>query len=43
MMVLKGRKCETDDGQPWRMRVISDNLVKGLSNVMVLPIESFAE
>jgi hypothetical protein len=33
---------ETDDGRPGRRRVISENLVKKMSNVLVLPNESSA-
>jgi hypothetical protein len=40
---LKGRNFETDDGRPGKRRVISDYLVKRISNVIALPIESLAE
>lgn len=40
---LRGRNSELDDGRPGRRRIISDNLVKKISNVMDFPTVSLAE
>jgi hypothetical protein len=40
--VLRGTNSDSDDWRPGERRIISDNLVKRLSNVMVFPTVSLA-